>query len=233
MAAASHSPPSPTLIREEVAAFRLREVAHLRSLSAADRALATCANTHPLQDLAHAGEFALLLCGLKPAVLIAFPATGHPANSCKQEQEGCRVLADYVRAVWRKCESVRIQCIYWPLTSPHMPSLRGMWIASVAVGVDKDLLAPVLVESQGSGRITERALARALGYPSNLPEWDPDDDDSPVRYIQAAYTDAADGTLYTSFVARATERPVVEQHFAHCCCVLGDKLGVKLELHIQ
>ncbi|KAJ3168191.1 hypothetical protein HDU88_001629 [Geranomyces variabilis] len=224
-------PSTPQQLSSLVTAFRTREAAHLRALPPADRALATCSNAHPLHDLAHAGEFALLLCGLKPAVLIAFPATGHPANTPTQEDVVRRVLEDYVEAVWRPAVvticGLALQCIDWPLASPHMPSLRGAWIATIS----KDsVVHDILNESKPSGRVTERALALALGYPASLPECEPDAEKE--RYIQAAYTDAADGSLYTSFVARAEETPAVERHFADCCRVLHDKLGVELELFI-
>ncbi|KAJ3173937.1 hypothetical protein HDU87_007259 [Geranomyces variabilis] len=220
----------PTL----VAAFRARETAHLRALPPADRALATCSNAHPLHDLAHAGEFALLLCGLKPAVLIAFPATGHPDNTPAQESAVCGLLKQYVDVVWRPAVAdsgvITLQCIDWPLSSPHTPSLRGAWLAATISGA-ATVAHAMLHDSKVSGRVTERELALALGYPAVLPEREPDAENE--RYMQAAYTDAADGSLYTCFVARAEERPTVERHFAHCCRVLHDKLGVNLELHIQ
>ncbi|KAJ3007578.1 hypothetical protein HKX48_009047 [Thoreauomyces humboldtii] len=187
-------------------------------------------------DLCHAGEFAFLVMGLKPAVLIAFPSTTEDGLSPSHRRASAQILMQYMRDVWEprvRNEEIRLVRLDWALGSPHAPFLCGAWLAIGLRHAKATQIEDVLAASRLTGRMSEADLAWILDYPCQVPETEPDPRDGYIQVeYRAAWERGEEIVLWTCFVASEARRSLVLAHFARYR-EATQALGWDLQLRIQ
>ncbi|KAI9098578.1 hypothetical protein DFS34DRAFT_78328 [Phlyctochytrium arcticum] len=235
------------LIRQLATIFLSSESNFFHSRTAADRSLITLGSDYSVLDSYHAGEFLLLLAGLKPVVLVYLPGCVGSLGNSVDQLHAKRIAAEYIEAVWRPMieranavlvqEKLDLELVSLPaeMSTPHTPSLETCYLCvrKTAPDLPSDLLQRISqCTPERPLRVDESVMATLLNYPSSLPETDPQigDDYRQVSYVLTAPNadpNAWDRLVLTAFVASGAdvESGAVQRHFSQHEAAVRQTLG--------
>lgn len=160
------------------------------------------------------GEFAFLLLGLKPCVLIQFP---EPFLTMYRRHVLDPVCAE---------SGVQVTVIEKPLRSPET-SLQGSILLSRR---DAAVVASLLDDNSNKTTVAEAELAQILDYPGRLPETL----EQVAMMREVAYLEASSMRLLTSFAVVGQEQvEATKRHFARYRQACLEHLNMDLRLLIR
>ncbi|KAG2175078.1 hypothetical protein INT44_007556 [Umbelopsis vinacea] len=180
----------------------------------------TCNGSLQIKDSYLYGEFAFLISGLKPCLLVCFPDAS--MNTVFKNTVLDNVLQNQSR--------FRVYIMDRNVVSDEM-DLNGC----VFVVDQENSLAPTimtLVQDKECSSVSEQTLAQILDYPGSLPS----NAGELETMVEVAYCDVTKSseslTIVTTFAAQDREVEKVKQHFEKCKQCVSD-LGLDLKLSIR
>ncbi|RUS35201.1 hypothetical protein BC938DRAFT_474276 [Jimgerdemannia flammicorona] len=195
----------------------LEQVFHT-SLTLSDLSLLASHALTPHDLLLH-GEFAFLLLGLKPCMLISFPSTALTA----------RFRDEVLRPAIEGVEGIRCATVAHDLNSPEMRYEGAVLCMNERHERLGEALGVFLDETVRW--VEEAAVGRCLDYPGSLPGTE----EEVRRMVEVGYVDYANPdvpVLLTTYAALEDEIPAVKRHFAtYRSAALT--LGVDLKLSLS
>ncbi|KAI8579137.1 hypothetical protein K450DRAFT_244063 [Umbelopsis ramanniana AG] len=180
----------------------------------------TCNGSLQIRDSYLYGEFAFLISGLKPCLLVCFPDTS--MNTIFQNTVLDNVLQNQSR--------FQVYMMDRNVVSDEMDLNGCLFVVD-----QENTLAPVvmaLLEDKECCSVSEQTLAQILDYPGSLPS----NAGELETMVEVAYCDVAKSsdspTIVTTFAAQHGEVEKVKQHFEKCKQSVSN-FGIDLKLSIR
>ncbi|GAB5592605.1 hypothetical protein Unana1_07505 [Umbelopsis nana] len=200
--------------------FKSLELSFFSNLSSAQIKSLTCNGSLQVQDSRLYGEFAFLMSGLKPCLLVCFP----------DPELNALFTSAVLEKVLQRQSRFQILTVRRSLVSDEM-DLRGC----VVILDQENALASMasnMIEDQKCSRVSESTLALLLDYPGSLPSCAEELD----TMLEVAYLDTArsrdNPTVVTTFAAQQKENKNVNRHFERYRDRVKE-LGIDLRMSIR